>query len=170
MITRTYIFCHDDPRGFTDEVRKFFSEADKCRVISFQTSEELMGLIEKNKERKFSRITIIGVHDTQDHFQTIDKLTIEIKKIDTFNELVLICPPEKMNEIKKSVRFNIGAFIPKNSNSTIRLQNTLKKLISARNVVILRNRRNRSLYLLFAFLFASALTLVILYFLLPWYF
>ncbi len=42
---------------------------------------------------------------------------MEIKKIDHRTGLILIGPPDKMEEIKKTVKFNIDAYIPKNANS-----------------------------------------------------
>ena len=73
---------------------------------------------------------------------------MEIKKIDHRTGLILIGPPDKMEEIKKTVKFNIDAFIPKNANSILRIHNTVKKLISEHSIGIFRKRRNISLYVL----------------------
>ena len=60
----------------------------------------------------------------------IDRMTVEIKKIDNKTGLILVGPPDKMEDIKKEVKYNIDAFIPKNANSILRIHNTVKKLIS----------------------------------------
>ena len=95
---------------------------------------------------------------------------MRLKKIDHRTGLILIGPPDKMEEIKKTVKFNIDAFIPKNSNSILRIHNTVKKLISEHNIGVFRKRRNISLYVLLSFILMSALLALLAYFKFPQYF
>ena len=167
---KTYLFCYDDHRGFTEDVRKRFPDTTRYTVVSFPARDEFIYNLEAERERKFCKVAILGVHDTKDHFEMIDKLTMEIKRIDQLTGLILICPVDKIEEIKKYIKFNIDAYIPKNSNSILRIHNTVKKLISEHNIGIFRKRRNLSFYVLMASVLLSALLILIAYFKLPAYF
>jgi hypothetical protein len=158
---RTHIFCYDDHRGFSDEVRKSFSAAPRCNVMSFQTAEEFLGMIEKERGRHFCKIAIIGLHENREHIEMVENLTAEVKKKDSMTGLVLIGPPEKMDEIKNAIRFNIEAYIAKNANYILRVTNAVKKLASEHTIAILRRRRNLSLYILLIMFLLSVLTIVV---------
>lgn len=167
---KTHLFCYDDHRGFSEDVRKRFTDTSRYSVMSFQTREEFIGQLEKEKLNNFCKIAILGAHDTKEQYEMIDHLTMEIKKIDPRTGLIVIGPPDKMEEIKKIVNYNIDAFIPKNANSILRIHNTVKKRISEHNIGIFKKRRNFSLYVLLAFLILSALLAIATFFKLPGYF
>jgi hypothetical protein len=166
----TYIFCYDDHRSFSEDVRKRFADETRYSVVSFPTRDELISQMEAVRENNFCKIAILGLHDNKEQITMIDRMTVEIKKLDPATGLILIGPQDKMEEIKKTVRFNIDAFIPKNANSVLRIHNTVKKLISEHNIGIYRKRRNISLYVLLSFVLISALLVLIAYFRLPHYF
>jgi hypothetical protein len=167
---KTHLFCYDDHRGFSEDVRKRFPDRTRYTVISFPTRDEFINNLEAERERNFCKVAILGVHDTKDHFEMIDKLTREIKRIDPLTGIILICPADKIEEIKKTIKFNIDAYIPKNSNSILRIHNTVKKIISEHNIRIFRTKRNFSIYVLLAAILLSALLILIAYFKLPEYF
>jgi hypothetical protein len=168
--TRTHLFCYDDHRGFTEDIRKRFPDASRYTVVSFQTRQEFIDRLEETREHKFCKIAILGMHETKEQFEMIDKLTREIKRIDPATGLILLGPPEKMEEIRKTVRFNIDAYIPKNTNAVLRIHNSVKKLISEHNISIFRRRRNLSVYILLAFLLLSAILFLVGYFRFPEFF
>jgi hypothetical protein len=166
----THLFCFDDLRDFSEDVRKRFADTSRYSVLSFPTSEELISHLEKEKEHNFCKIAIIGLHDTRENFEKTDHLTIEIKKIDSRTGLILVCSPDKIDEVKKAVKFNIDAYIPRNSNSVLRIHNTVKKLISEHSIGVFRKRRNFSLIILLSLIVLSVLLILIAYFQLPQYF
>ncbi len=167
---KTHLFCYDDHRGFTEDVRKRFTDTARYTVTSFQTREEFIDQLEAKKEDNFCKVAILGLHDTKEQFEMIDQLTMDIKKIDQRTGLILLGPPDKIEEIKKIAKYNIDAYIPKNSNSILRIHNTVKKLISEHSIGIFRKRRNLSLYVLLTFLLISALLILVAYFKFPQYF
>jgi DNA-binding NarL/FixJ family response regulator len=167
---KTHLFCYDDHRGFSEDVRKRFTDLSRYTVISFQTREEFIKHLEEEKEHNFCKVAILGLHDTKEQFEMIDQLTMEIKKIDPLTGLILLGPPDKMEAIKKSVKFNIDAYIPKNANSILRIHNTVKKLISEHSMGIFRQRRNFSIYILLGFILLSIVTIIIAWLRLPQYF
>jgi hypothetical protein len=167
---KTHIYCYDDHRGFAEDVRKRFTDGSRYSVLSFQTREEFIDLLEKEKEHSFCKIAILGFHDTKEQFEIIDHLAVETKKIDRKTGLILLGPADKMEEIKKIVKFNIDAYIPKNTNTILRVHNAVKKLISEHSIGVFRKRRNFSLYVLFAFVIVSVLLMLVAYLKLPRYF
>jgi DNA-binding NarL/FixJ family response regulator len=167
---KTHIYCFDDHRGFSEEIRKRFSDSVRYTVLSFQTIEEFISQIEAEKEQNICKVTILGAHETKEQFEIIDKLTLEIKRIDNRTGIIILGPSDKMEEIKNAIKFNIDAYIPKNTNSILRIHNMVKKLISEYNIVIFRKRRNFSFILLLIFLGISLLVILIAYFKLPLYF
>jgi len=167
---KTHLFCYDDHRAFSEDVKKRFSDTDRYTVVSFPTKEEFIRHLEKVKEHTFCKIAILGLHDNKEQMSMIDRMTVEIKKMDARTGLILLGPTDKMDEIKKTVRYNIDAFIPKNANSILRIHNTVKKLISEHNIGVFKKRRNISVYVLISFILLSALLTVLAYFKFPRYF
>jgi DNA-binding NarL/FixJ family response regulator len=167
---KTHIYCYDDHRGFSEEVRKKFDDPLRYLVASFQTREELISRVEQSKVHNYCKVAILGLHDTMEQIEMIDKMTMEIKKIDPSMGLILIGPPDKMDVIKKTVKFNIDAYIPKNSNSILRIHNAVKMLISENGIAAFRKRSNISVYFLVGFLVLSIISLVVAYFRFPEYF
>jgi hypothetical protein len=167
---KTHLYCYDDHRGFTEDLRKQFTDTGRYTILSFQTREDFIAHLEKEKESVFCKVAILGFHDTKEQFEMIDRLTMEIKKIDHKTGLILLGPPDKIEEIKKTVKFNIDAYIPKNANSILRIHNTVKKLISQHSIGIFKKKRNFSLYVLLTFILISVLLSILAYFKLPEYF
>jgi hypothetical protein len=167
---KTHIFCYDDHRGFSDEVKKKFSDLARYNVESFQTREDFIARIEQEKESKACRIAILGLHEAPEQFEFIDHLTQDIKRINRRIGLILLGPQDRIEDIKKSVKFNIDAYIPKNSNSILRIHNVVKKLISENGISIFRRRSLISIYVLVGFLLLSVIALIVAYFRFPQYF
>jgi DNA-binding NarL/FixJ family response regulator len=149
---KTHIYCYDDHRGFSEDIRKRFTDTARYTVASYPTREEFIDNIRKVKENKFCKIAILGLHDSAEQIEMISHLTMEIKKTDPSTGLILICPPDKIEMIRKTIIFNIDAYIPKNSNSILRIHNTVKKLISEHSMGIFRKKMNLAIFVLIGFL------------------
>lgn len=169
-ISQTYLFCLDEHRTFYDEIKKRFSDETKYKVFPSSTVADFLKIFNEEKEHRFCKIAVLTIYDGKDQDSKVDDLTRDLKKIDPAAGLVIVFPAEKTEEIKKRVKFNIDAYIPKNDNSILRLHNAVKKLISEHNLRIYRRRWNISLYVLLAFLILSGMFLLIAYFRMPVYF
>jgi uncharacterized membrane protein len=151
-IQKTHIYCYDDHRGFSEDIRKRFTDTARYTVASYPTREEFISHIRKVKENKFCKIAIMGLHDSPEQLEMISHLTMEVKKIDQGTGLILIGPADRMDLIRKTIKFNIDAYIPKNSNSILRIHNTVKKLISEHSMGIFRKKMNFAIFVLIGFL------------------
>jgi DNA-binding NarL/FixJ family response regulator len=167
---KTHIFCYDDHRGFSEDVRRRFTDSSRYKVLSFNTREEFINQLEEERDHNFCKIAIIGLHDTGEQYDMINQLAREIMKIDHRTGLILIGPADKIEEIKKAERFNVDAYIPKNTNSILRLHNIVKKLISEHNINVFRKRRNFTLYVFLIFFLACILLILITRLKLPQYY
>jgi len=169
-IKRTYLLCYDDHRSFTEDIRKRFSDATRYQVDSFHNVQDFMDNCCREKEKNSCKVAIIGVPDAREQFEMVEGMTMDIKKLDPSTGLILLVPPDKMDDLKKAVRFNIDAYIPRNANSILRIHNAVKKLISEQSIHVFRKRRNFSFYVLLSFLALVALLIFIAWLRLPQYF
>ena len=166
----TYLICYDDHRTFTEDVRKRFSDTSRYIVVSFHTKQEFLEHLEKEADNGSCKVTIIGVPDAVEQFEIIDNLTQEVMKTDPRTGIILLIPADKMDELKKTIRFNIDAYIPRNTNSILRIHNTVKKLFSEHNITVYRKKRNVSLLVLLTFLLLVIVLIIVAYFRFPEYF
>jgi DNA-binding NarL/FixJ family response regulator len=153
---KTHIYCYDDHRGFSEDIRKRFEDTARYIVVSYPTREEFINQLMKEKEHKFCKVAILGLHDSAEQIDMIGRLTMEVKKIDPNTGLILLGPPDKMDTIRKAVKFNIDDYIPKNGNSILRIHNIVKKLISEHSLGVFRKKMNLSIYILLGFLLLAA--------------
>jgi DNA-binding NarL/FixJ family response regulator len=166
----TYLICYDDKRSFTEEVRKRFSDETRYNVTSFHSRQEFIENCGKVRNPGSCKVALIVVPDAKDQFEMIDEMTLEVKRIDLKIGLILLIPGDKMEDLKKVVKFNIDAYIPKSPNAVLRIHNAVKKLISEQGITVFRRKRNFSLYVLLAFLLLSAILVLVAFFKLPQYF
>jgi len=166
----TYLICYDAHRSFTEDVRKRFSDSLKYSVESFHSLDQFEDHFRSIAEKKINKIALILIPDSLDNYEAMIKLTSAINNSDPYTGIILIVPPDKMEEIRKAVNFNIDAFIPKNVNSILRIHNVVKKLISEYNIYLNRKRRNVWLYILISFLIICGLGVLFAYIRFPEYF
>jgi DNA-binding NarL/FixJ family response regulator len=167
---KTYLFCYDDHRNFSEDVKKRFTDQSKYSVVIFHNMEDFLNRLVIEKEHGFCKVAILGLQDTKENFEAIDHMTAEIKKTDVSTGIILLGPPDKMEEIKKTIRINIDSYIPRNANQVLRIHNTVKKLISEHSLMIYRKRRNFSFYFLMMSIAVAVLLTIIAYFKFPQYF
>ncbi len=169
-ISQTYLFCLDDHRSFSEDVKKRFSDQSKYMVLIAHNREGLLRNLEKEKDHSFCKVSIIGLHESKENFEMADHLISEIKKIDGNTGILLLAPPERMEELKKTARYNVDSYIPRNANTLLRIHNTVKKLMSEHSLLIFRRKRAISMYALGIFVLISLILLLVARFRLPMYF
>jgi len=167
---KTYLFCYDDHRNFSDEVRKQFSDTSRYTVLTFHNIDDLKNQLINEKADNRCKVVVLGLQDTKESFEIIDNFTDEIKEIDRSTGIILLGPPDKMDEIRKTIRSNIDSYVPRNTNQILRIHNTIKKLQSEHSLMIYRKRRNFSFYFLLISIAIAVLFAIIACFKLPIYF
>ncbi len=113
---------------------------------------------------------IIGLHDTAESRAASEVLVEKIKSNDPSAGILLVVNPDKIEEARKELRFNIDGFIPRNSNMVLRVHNAVKKHISEYNLDKYRRRRRISVMVLAAGLLTALIILIIARFRFPLYF
>ncbi len=166
----THIFCYDEFRGFSGDLKKLFADPAKYVFTAFSSKHELMTSVRAEKKAGICRVAVIGIHDSSDQFGLTEKLTREIKQTDPDSGLILIVPQEKTGEIEKAIRFNIDAYVPRNNYAPLRVHNAVKKLVSEYSLRTFRKKRNRAFLVLALFLILSAVIFIIARLCLPEYF
>jgi DNA-binding NarL/FixJ family response regulator len=166
----TYLLCLDDHRNFTEEIRKRFSDESRYRIETFHDHRDLIARFRRGKEKNTCKIAIISVPDSTDQLVLTESLTLEIGKANASAGIILLVSPDKMDEARKAIRFNIDAYVPRNTNSVLRIHNAVKKLISEQNIIIFRKRRNLALYALTGFTIIVVLIVLITRLKLPQYY
>lgn len=167
---KTYLYLLDTRRIFTDEIKKKFDDPVRYVNYSFQSANELTGRLKNDREVRSCKIVIIGMHDPGEQTDFTEDLIASIKQADPRTGVILLCPPGKIDEISKNIKFNVDAYLPQNSNYILRVHNSVKKIFSEHSIIIHEKRRNRSLAILFVFIIISILTMVIASIKLPEFF
>ncbi len=166
----THIFCYDDYRSFSDDVKKRFSDTFRYKVSSFVTTRDLIANLEEDKEHALCKVAIIGMHDNKEQIREIIGFIEEIIKIEPAIGIILLIPADKVEDVKKIMKFNISAYIPRNSNSILRIHNIVKKLISENSIIHYRKKSNFSITVVLIFVIVLVLMILIARFKLPLYF
>jgi hypothetical protein len=165
----TYIYCLDDHRSFSDDVRKKFSDHDLYDVCSFQNTGDLREKLFSGKGRSMCRIVIIGLNDNDGQMSMVSDLVKEIKDHDAAIGVIILYSADKINEPGNSIS-NADAFVTKNSNMILRIHNAVKKHISEHTIRLLTKRRNLSILIISIFAVASAIAALLAYLRYPQYF
>jgi uncharacterized protein (DUF1697 family) len=166
----TYIFCYDDHRNFTEDIKKRFSDTSRYIVRSYHTLQEFISNFKRESDNNSCKVAVIGVPENVDQTEMIIEMTAELKNIDSRTGVILLIYGDKLEEVKEKVSLYIDAYIPRNSNAILRIHNTVKKLFSEHSIKYYRKRRNISLYALILFLIISVLVIVSSWLKFPGYF
>ena len=167
----TYLFCLDELRNFSEDIKNRFSDNSKYSVIIAHNKEEFIRNIARKGEHKCCRIALIESHNNDTEPETTRQLIKEIRKTSPHTAIILLVLPQvKIEEPGDEIKYDVDAYMPLNINTILRVHNNVKKLISEFNLQILRRKRSFSFWILLIFLLASVIFAVIAYFRLPIYF
>jgi hypothetical protein len=167
---RTHLFVFDERRLFIEDVRKKFDDGKRYIISSFQNLKEFKNRIAEKHDRKTCRIAITGIQDLGDHDGAAGRVAEEIATGGNVNAVIIICPQDKTEDIRKAIKFNIEECIPLNSNTILRMHNTVKKVFSEHSIRLYTKRRNRSIAVLAAFTIVAVIMFVVAYLEFPEYF
>lgn len=151
---KTHLFIYDERKLFTGEIARKFDDPARYEISSFHVGDEFIRSVCMKQDRRSCVIAILGTGEAAEHaVSMVEKL----KSARHIKGIILLCPPDKTDEIRKSASVAIETCIPQNSNSVLRLHNLVKKIFSEHTINIYRIRRNRSAAVLGIFLLLAAL-------------
>lgn len=159
--SRTAVICLDDHRNFSDDIRKRFTDTSRYEVSVYHNGDDLLKNFTSLKQGAGCRIVLIGIHDTKESRTAVEVLVEKIKTHEPAAGILIIVNPEKIEEARRELRFNIDGFVPRNSNMVLRIHNAVKKHISEYNLDIYRKRRKISVIFLVAGIILSLIILII---------
>ena len=169
-IVKTHIVCLDDHKTFSEEVRNRFSDAEKYVVKITHNREDLMRALNNGKETDIFSIVIMGLSDSRENIEYTDSIISDIKEYNPETAILLITPQDKTEDIRNSMKSKADTFIPRNTNTILRIHNSVKKLVSEHNLLLYTRRKKLSTIILVTFIAASLLFLLLSRFLMPGYF
>ncbi len=168
---KTYLYCFDDHRNFSEDVKKKFFDRERYNVSSFQAAEELLNHLRETREHhNLCKIAILSINDNEDHLRMIGEIIDKIKETDKKIGLILLCTAGRTDEIRNKIKHHIDAVIPNNTNAILRIHNTVKNMISESTVEKYRIRRNVSFYILAGSVVLSLIIALYAYLKYSWYF
>lgn len=160
-INQLHIICYDEHRNFPEEMKKRFSDTQKYRISLVVSQKDLIKQFEDEKEKSRPKVVVIVLSEQSDLYGNIESVAVEIRRNNPGAGIMLICPGEKMEVLRKNASLSIYEIIPKNDNSVLRLHNAVKKFISGKSLNKMMKRRNISLIVLLIFILLSALVIII---------
>lgn len=167
---KTHIYCLDDHKSYSEEVKKRFSDTTRYLVHVFHNRDEVIGKLKDDHEEIWCKVAILGIYDAGENFETTAAIASDIRKIDSKTGIIILVPPEKSDAASRTFISGVNALIPRTSSSILRVHNAVKKIISEHNLRIYRRRRNMSVYVLLAALLTALAFALFAYFRFPVYF
>ena len=159
----TYIFCLGSNRHFCEELKKRFSDPENYTFFSSSNAADLLRESKTVSRRSNCKVAIIETNEPGEQQSEIEDFTRDLKRAGQYTGLILIHSPERSGEIKKSIVFNIDAYIQRNGSTIPRLHNAVRKMISEHMLRQAGRRFKIALYTLSAFLILSGIMALLKY-------
>jgi len=156
-----HLICYDEHRAYPEEMKKRFSDPVKYRISLVVSQKELLKQFEAETDKSKPKVAVMVLSELNDINENIKSVAREIKRSSPCAGVMLVCPGEKIEGLRKLSNLSFDDIIPKNDNSVLRLHNAVKKFVSAQSLDRMKKRRNISLIILFAFIFLATLGLII---------
>lgn len=166
----TYLFCLDDKRSYSVEVKRRFNDTSRYMVFVSQSRNELLKLVKEYILRKGYKIAILPYYNIPDLSEPIQVLASEIQRISQGLSIVLLVHGESPEETVQKSGISAYSWVPASDNSILRIHNSVKKLISEKSLEVRTRRRNFSFRLMIVIVLISIIGIVAAYLRLPQYF
>jgi hypothetical protein len=166
----TYLFCLDDKRSYSVEVKRRFNDTSRYMVFVSPSRHELLNLVTEYLPRPGFKIAILPYYNIPDQSEPVQVLASEIQRISPDLSIVLLVHGESPEEVVVKSGIDAYSWVPASNNSILRIHNSVKKLISEKSLEIRTRKRNIAFRLLVAFLLLAVIALVTARFRFPHYF
>jgi hypothetical protein len=166
----TYLFCLDDKRSYSVEVKRRFNDADRYMVYVSQSRHELLNLVKEHLPRPGNKVAILPYYNTPDQSEPLKTLAADIQNVSPDLTIVLLVHGESPEESVLKSGIVAYSWVPASNNSILRIHNSVKKLISEKSLEIRTRRKNIALKVLIAILILSGLVVIFAMYRFPDYF
>lgn len=156
-----HLICYDEHRTYPEEMKKRFADPDKYRISLVVSQKELLKQFEADTDKSKAKVAVMVLSELNEIHENIESVARDIKRSSPCAGVMLVCPGEKIEGLRKISSLSFDDIIPKNDNSVLRLHNAVKKYVSAKNLDRMKKHRNISLIVLLAFIFLAALGIII---------
>lgn len=154
---KTHLYIYDERKLFTGDIVRKFDDPARYEISAFHIRDELIRSLNLRQNRNKCIIVVIGSGEIVEHTLSLIE---SIRSMRHVNGIIALCPSDKTDEIRRSAALSNEMCIPQNSNTILRIHNTVKKIFSEYTINIHRIRRNRSAVIFGIFVVLSALLLV----------
>jgi hypothetical protein len=166
----TYLFCLDDKRSYSVEVKRRFNDASRYMVFVSQSRNELLNLVKEYIPRIGYKIAILPYYNLPEFSEPVQALAKEIQRISQGLSIVLLVHGDSPEESVQKSGIEAYSWVPASNNSILRIHNSVKKLISEKSLEVRTRRRKFALWLFIAVLMISLIGIVAAYLRFPQYF
>ncbi len=166
----TYLFCLDEKRSYSVEVKRRFNDSTRYEVITSQSRHEFLNLVKQYRAGRSTRIALLPFADTHDQNDPVKTIAAEIREVNPDIIIILLVSGESPDELVAKSGINPFAWVPATNNSVLRIHNAVKKLISEKNLTMKTRRIRRTGRILVGLIIAALLVLVYSIFRFPQYF
>jgi hypothetical protein len=77
-IIQTYLFCLDDHRSFSEDVKKRFADISKYIVSVAHNREEFLKILETSRDHSVCKVAMVVLHESKENFEMADHLIFDI--------------------------------------------------------------------------------------------
>jgi hypothetical protein len=166
----TYLFCLDEKKSYSVEVRRRFNDATRYEVLVSQSRHELLNLVKQYRQARGLKVALLPFADTSDQNEPVKTIAAEIEMVVPDIVIILLVSGEVPEELVAKSGINAYSWVPATNNSVLRIHNSVKKLISEENLTRKIKRKKRVLGVLMASVIAVLLLLLYSRFRFPQYF
>ena len=172
MVSReyTYLFCLDEKRNYSVEVKRRFNDTSRYGVLTSQSRHEFLNLVKEHRLSGALKVALLPYADTHDQNEPVKTIAADIRDVSPDIVIVLLVSGDSPEELMVKSGINPYAWVPATNNSVLRIHNLVKKLISEKNLTRKTKRMRWVLRLLIFFLIAGAGLILYCRFRFPQYF
>jgi hypothetical protein len=166
----TYLFCLDEKRTYSVEVKRRFNDESRYEVLVSQSRHELLNLVTQHRLSRGHRVAVLPFADTNDQNDPVRTIAADIQAVSPDIIIILLVAGESPEELVIKSGIKPYSWVPVTNNSVLRIHNSVKKLISEKNLLLKTKRIKRVFRILVTFLFAALMILIYCRFRFPNYF
>ncbi len=132
----THLFCLDDKKSYSAEIKNRFSDSSRYNVIVSSSPSEIINSVKSSQAKKCFKVAVIPLPDKPDKRSAAESFAMSLLSESPDINIILMTHGDR----PANLPFPFYSSVPANNNSIHRIHNSVKRLISE---VALDSRRKR---------------------------